>query len=218
MIAGYEAQLQNKDLTIESLEREITDIEEQRYKMEGRLTEEINTLKAELEEKPKVKTVYVEVETEHFEEEPVEETKEVPKTNTRKIEMNLTIYDLHITQDGCYRGYTKDYEFVWDTIKNVPAMKLNGGKDWRPMLKEYYQQAQYIKQQILEFKDSFVNKQQDKPATKVTKENDEQEIIVNVTNDKHKPGDTWTVSESDVFGGEDANDEDPLGNTDEMEF
>jgi hypothetical protein len=182
--------------------------------MEGRLTEEINTLKAELErEKANVKTVYVEVETEHF-----EETKEVPQTNIRKIEMDLTIYGLHRTYDGSYRGCTKDYEFVWDTIKNVPAMTFDG-KDWKPMGKEYYRQALYIKQQIIEFMNSAVNKQQDKPVIKVTKENDEQEIIVNVTNDKHKPGDTWTVSDSDLFGGEDTNDEeDLLGNTDDMEF
>lgn len=66
----------------------------------------------------------------------------------REKENKITIYGLHKTHDGCYRGYTKDYEFIWDTIKNVPAMKPNGGNTWRPMIKGYYQQAQYIKQQI----------------------------------------------------------------------
>ena len=117
-----------------------------------------------------------------------------PKKVAPKTAPKITVFNLRLTKDGCVRGETKDYEFVWNPERNdIPAYKLNGTKAWRPM-KDRYSDALYLKQLIID--EFFTEKQEDEIPEETN------EIVVNNTND------------NGVFA---ADEEDPLAWADDLD-
>ena len=206
VVAGYEGQLQNKQLTIESLEKQIADAKEDKAR-------------AEIIRNKNGKTIEI-VDDPDFNDEPegkpvVKETKEekAPKQTMRHKNVDITLYDVHRTHDGAVRGYTKDYEFAWNGKSNVPAYKTKGMKNWHPMIKEMYAEALYIKEQV---KDMF----KETKETKITKE-----VTVNQTKEitipTQKPNRTIHVTNGATISlpiVEAPEDEFDCGNTDDIDF
>ncbi len=197
VVAGYEGQLQNKQLTIESLEKQIADAKEDK-------------VRAEIIRRKNGATI--EVVDDPLYNKPQEE-KKAPKQTVKAKKVDMVLYDVHRTHDGSVRGCTKDYEFAWDGKSNVPAYKTKGMKKWHPMIREMYADALYIKEQV---KDMF----KETKEVKTTKE-----VKVNTTKDitipTQKPNRTTHVSNGATISlpvVEAPEEEDVLGNTDDLEF
>ena len=207
-IKELEEKLAFKELLLnefrENMDEKIKTIHELENKMEGMkfgYENKIAKLKEEAN-KPQIKIEVVD--DPDFNDEPEKKpiAKEQPKTNKQ---IDMVLYDVHLTHDGCVRGYTKEYEFVWNKNSNVPAYKLNNSKKWMPMTKAKYAEALYIKEQLAHFFE------QDKATKDITIKQPKEEkvveevpeIVVNVTNDQVE---------------QQIEEEDPLAGADEMEF
>ena len=191
----------NMDEKIETIHKLENEIEGMRFGYENKIAK----LKEEAN-KPRIKIEVVD--DPDFNDEPQEKpvVKEQPKTNKpNHKQIDMVLYDVHLTHDGCVRGYTKEYEFVWNKNSNVPAYKPNNSKKWMPMTKAKYAEALYIKEQLAHFFE------QDKATKDITIKQPKEEkvieevpeIVVNVTNDQVE---------------QQIEEEDPLAGADEMEF
>ena len=196
-VAGYEAQLTNKDIKIESLEKQIADAKEDKVRAEIIKTKSGATI--EVVDDPDYNDV----------------PEEKPVTNNKPMNnpINLTYTSLHVTHDAIKaiahdkaNGVT--FHFVWKAgQEKLPCFSATGARGtWSRMngagMYRYGKQIvedfkQLAEEKIIsKTKDGKVkttkankpNKPEDKPVVKVTKE------VAVETND------------------------DPLGNTDDMEF
>ena len=196
-VAGYEAQLTNKDIKIESLEKQIADAKEDKVRAEIIKTKSGATI--EVVDDPDYNDV----------------PEEKPVTNNKPMNnpINLTYTSLHVTHDAIKaiahdkaNGVT--FHFVWKAgQEKLPCFSATGARGtWSRMngtgMYRYGKQIvedfkQLAEEKIIsKTKDGRVkttkvnkpNKPEDKPVVKVTKE------VAVETND------------------------DPLGNTDDMEF
>ena len=216
---------------VEEQDLEIIALEEQNAFLTGKVTGLQNELK---EEKANVKTVYIEVEDEVFEEETTEEvvvkeTKEEvkPAANYHK-NVDIALHDVHKTHDGV-RGRTDRYEFAWAIGKKLPAYKLDGDKAWRPMTGNMYPEAKYIMSTLSNFMEQ-VKKQKETKAKKVTTNKpqakttkpvvDEQEVVLEQPKTSgpnlNNIGKTVTVKAEDVLTNNTK--EDPLAGVEEYDF
>jgi hypothetical protein len=196
-VAGYEAQLTNKDIKIESLEKQIADAKEDKVRAEIIKTKSGATI--EVVDDPDYNDV----------------PEEKPATNNKPMNnpISLTYTSLHVTHDAIKaiahdkaNGVT--FHFVWKAgQEKLPCFSATGARGtWSRMngtgMYRYGKQIvedfkQLAEEKIIsKTKDGKVkttkankpNKPEDKPVVKVTKE------VAVETND------------------------DPLGNTDDMEF
>lgn len=198
----------NMDEKIETIHKLENEIEGMRFGYENKIAK----LKEEAN-KPRIKIEVVDDPdfNDEPEEKPVvketkEENKPAPKQTMRHKNVDMVLYDVHKTHDGAVRGYTKTYEFAWNGKSNVPAYKTKAMKKWHPMIGDMYAEALYIKEQV---RDMFKNTKEDSV--------DEQEIVVPV----QKPKTTTHVSNGATIVlpvVEAPEDEDVLGNTDDIDF
>ena len=198
----YECAINKREEQIKELEEKLDFKELLLSEFRDNMDEKIKTIH-ELENK---------VEANKPQEKPVvketkEENKPAPKQTMRHKNVDMVLYDVHKTHDGAVRGYTKTYEFAWNGKSNVPAYKTKAMKKWHPMIGDMYAEALYIKEQV---KDMF----------KETKE-----VTVNQAKDitipTQKPKTTTHVSNGATIvlpAVEAPEDDDLLGNTDDIEF
>ena len=197
VVAGYEGQLQNKQLTIESLEKQIADAKEDK-------------VRAEIIKRKNGATIEV-VDDPNFNNEPEEK----PATNNKPMNnpIDLTYTSLHVTHDAIKaiahdkaNGVT--FHFVWKAgQEKLPCYSATGARGtWSRM--NGTGMYHYGKQIVEDFKqlaeEKIISKTKD-GRVKITK-----------VNKSNKPEDKPVVKETKEVAVE--TNDDPLGNTDDMEF
>ncbi len=198
VVAGYEAQLTNKDIKIESLEKQIADVKEDKVRAEIIKTKSGAT---------------IEVVDDPLYNEPVEEK---PVVNNKPVnnKISLTYTSLQVTHDAIKavahdKANNVKFYFVWTAAtEKLPSYSVSGARGtWSRM--NGTGMYQYGKQIVEDFKElaaeKLIKRTKDgkvKTTTKVNKPN--------------KPADKPVVKETKEVVVE--TNDDPLGNTDDMEF
>ena len=198
LLSEFRDNMDEKIETIHKLEDENESLNDTMEGMKFGYEDRIKRLQKQLAKEKQRPTIEV-VDDPEFNEQKEEKKVETP---IRHKNVDMVLYDVHVTHDGTVRGYTKDYEFAWNGKSNVPAYKTKAMKKWHPMVRDMYAEALYIKEQV---KDMFKN-------TKEEVVDDVQEIIVPV----QKPKTTTHVTNGATIVL--PNVEHDCGDTDDIDF
>ena len=197
MIAGYEGQIQNKQLKIEELERQIANDKEDKVRAE--FIKNKNGVTIEVVDDPDFNDV----------------PEEKPVTNNKPMNnpISLTYTSLHVTHDAIKaiahdkaNGVT--FHFVWKAgQEKLPCFSATGARGtWSRM--NGTGMYRYGKQIVEDFKQLA--------EEKIISKTKDGRIKTTKVNKPNKPEDKLVVKETKEVVVE--TNDDPLGNTDDMEF